>query len=202
MGGDVAEGVVFEVVGDGRGVGCCVVVGPIADGALVVGEGSEDVTDGVLIGENLIDAGAVQVAVQQVAAENEDQSHAGRWVGLAAVVIDIAFAAIDVAVVIHRRADPAASWDSSQPTLLHSMLSAIEEIPAIFFSVYSAASRNDFGSFSSFDNFANIRPISTFCVFSYQFPRPKSATFLNSRSSSPLTSIMTCSQTVEVHGQR
>ena len=58
LGGDVAEGVVDDVVGD-----VAVRVEEVADGAEVVGEGVEDFAAGLLVGQDLVDGGAPEVAV-------------------------------------------------------------------------------------------------------------------------------------------
>lgn len=51
---DLAEGVVLQVLDDCRGYGRSVEFDPVADCALIVRQGPQDVVDGVLVGEELV----------------------------------------------------------------------------------------------------------------------------------------------------
>ena len=62
LAGDFAEGIVGQVVDNGRSVGASIVLGDISDCPQVVGELPEDVVGSVVGSEDLVDVGAVEVA--------------------------------------------------------------------------------------------------------------------------------------------
>jgi len=94
---DLAEGVVGEVVLD-----IAVGVDEVADGALVVGEGPEDVAQRVFVGQHLIDGGAVKVAICQRAGVVILEDDVGSIVNEVLLFVDGA-----VAIRLQQFGDPA-----------------------------------------------------------------------------------------------
>lgn len=68
----------------------------------MVGEGPEDFADGIFIGKDLVDAGAVEVSACQRSAVVEDEDQVIEWdasggVAFSAVIIDIRLGSIEAA---------------------------------------------------------------------------------------------------------
>ncbi len=111
LAGDVAEGIVNEVVGNRRDVEAGVVLGQVADRAQVVGERPEDVARGVFVSQDLVDLGAVEVAVSDGArdVEREDYVVASIVARFAGAVVDVVDLFVDdrVAVGVEELGDAA-----------------------------------------------------------------------------------------------